>query len=285
MAHFGEILKDIMMSNRRTRFTIGLTISDSHKHKSRRRSESSVHARLQKKLSISIGGDDNHSDDAADHYGGNGVDSNNSIPTSQLASQLNEELTGYGNVVKENGKINRDTRNICKYIIHTFMLLYDKYVSDASHFMINVSSRSRNRLKQHLDVRYYQIQMKNGGFQLPKTNSLRKGNYKKDTLPPPVLTLANVASKSQDDIKNSDGSGGNIEFKHTMMLKKFDDYVNNGQDLKQNELYEWLLTILIENTERAVRETAELMKDSYLRFKTDTDVFDKVLELAKKHYS
>ena len=51
------------------------------------------------------------------------------------------------------------------------------------------------------------------------------------TLLPPVLTLTNVASESQDDIKKSDGSHditksaepcGNVDFKKTITLKKFD---------------------------------------------------------------
>ena len=167
----------------------------------------------------------------------------NFIPHSQIASKLKLSLSDENHM------------NQCNDIILAFQQLYRKYI-DASNatFMINISSRNRNMLRDLYDSKYF------------------TRNY------------SNSTSKSQSMVENSVNINQSNLNSCCLLNIQFNEYLNSisnsnsninddkdPDDVKQL-VYKWVLFQTISNMEPSVREISNLMNDSFNRFKMNQEL-------------
>ena len=288
--------------------------------------------------------------------------------------------------------VNTESVDIGNSIINAFSLLYNKYICDSAHYLINISSRTKNRLKKVYDVKYYQIRLikqqqaatkrkssifvriankrqdSENKFKKKQNNNNNNNNdgddskearsmsldkihisvwdrmrfehndrNKRTSTSSPASSMSasikktltkrfgkNANKKNKNKNKNeaiekskstsSEENIGNKEIEidfdgnnvhkynfesnsnsnsnsptnsviedemdlYSMMNADFEKYAKNG-GLLEYELFIWLLDQLIENMEYAVLEIAKVMKDSFLRFKEDQQIYHQVVHLA-----
>lgn len=177
-------------------------------------------------------------------------------------------------------------------IIDAFQALYNKYVSEYAQHMINVDSKNRSALKKIFDDNI-------STFLSTKKSHVRQSSSIGRWLARPSTIMVTSATNTGGVLgMNSKGKGNNafdnnnngtsvnhgIKIKKVKIKSDFERYCKDNVNLKEDEAIEWLLTQLITTMEPAVLEISNLMNDSFTRFKKDTELFGKVLKLAKKFY-
>jgi hypothetical protein len=94
---------------------------------------------------------------------------------------------------------------------------------------------------------------------------------------------SNARKDNQDEDADEDDNVCRNEL--NLIKAKFGEYVqDNGKNLKEKELIEWLLNQLIQHMEDAVVEVSVLMNDSFSRFKKEETIYEKACNLAEKQH-
>ena len=178
---------------------------------------------------------------------------------------------------------------ICDAIIECFEQLYVKYVRDSADYMININSHTRYTLKFMFDAKFYAIWAQKQA----KNNNGTKNNKEKDRKPKSIMS--DIDLNIWDRIKyesilawknnrlNGNSSASNLQTQENFTRAKLRIFAEMTPNLTQDELFEWLFAQLIQATESAIMEISKLMKDSYTRFRRESNMFPKVLKLAQDH--
>ena len=208
--------------------------------------------------------------------------------------------------------------NISKYIIVAFKQLYFKYIGEMAVYMINISSRTRERLTHALDPKYFYENKPIQEDDREGDNNNNNNNNNNNTSPSNELTkqktfdyFANITNRvmstkiysprTNRTTRFSIGGLGSIGGRRrgssrtrrqsianpnnkTMIEHELAQFVkkqsSKGMILTEKMLYEWVLLRLMVTMEDAIREVSRVMSDSYSRFK-GTNVFEKVLKLTE----
>ena len=216
-----------------------------------------------------------------------------------------------GNVEKLADNISKD---IGKFIINAFILLYDKYISEQSRYMINISSRTRTIVKRNFDRKYYQthgnkrnykrksiiVRISDGihAHSIHKHRSSHSKNLSKNGKDVTDITEENTRANSNASIRSTTVSLGKKVSDEKMKEKKekkekekenedfmtglMDEYDRQCEksDLTEVDLFSWLFEKLLENMELSVKEIAKVLNDSFYRFQSNTKLFNHVVNLA-----
>lgn len=161
------------------------------------------------------------------------------------------------------------TKLLCKTIIDTFELLYNKYISENADFSINIKSRSRRRLRRMFDSNY---------VKLPKTST--------NKIVAPIMTSAVSVSV---EMSGNNSSSTKLLFQ-THTVREVAEYLmqnsnhDDDHDMTPDKILELILARLISRVEMAVDEISSLLNDSHSRFMKDVELFEKTVKIAKKFH-
>ena len=171
-------------------------------------------------------------------------------------------------VLQFNRKLDIISENICGNIILAFSQIYDKYIDDdGAVYMINISSRNRNRLKYLFDVYYYKTQTGKKNIE-----NINNRHVKTSTKFSFKLTFGMTRSVAIDK-KNA------MCFVKEMVKNYFKNSSNPENDKTEFELLEWLFKTIINPMDAALLEIVFLMNDSFSRFKTQNrELFHQLCE-------
>lgn len=201
----------------------------------------------------------------------NSNNKSNVIPESLIAQQLRNNLNkliiidNINSNSINNKKIDIISENVCGEVIISFILLYNKYINDESAtYMINISSRNRNKVKYLFDTNYYRNDKK-------KRNSKHRYSFEQI-----AITTKNrlFVNKNNNVDNNSDNVNGMSYIKQE--LKQYLKNINtsNKNDNNNNNeylLYQWLLERILLEMDKCLLEIIFLMNDSFGRFKMQNE--------------
>ena len=183
------------------------------------------------------------------------------IPQSLIAQRLRNTITDLRRD-QENEKLDQQfdivTLSICDEILATFKCIYYKYVDpNNAIFMINISSRLRKTSTEQLDHEYY--------------NRLRESK---------VVSGNDEIGRGESDISLVSLSGSGRDMKYSVINADLQEYLTNNPNLSEKQVLKWMLKQIIIPMERNVAEIANLMNDSFSRFKTSQqELFFKLCEM------
>ena len=182
------------------------------------------------------------------------------IPQSLIAQRLRNtinDLRKGQKVTKLNEQFDIVTISICDEIVVTFKSIYYKYVDPSNAiFMINISSRLRKTSTEQLDHDYY--------------TKLRESQ------------ASNGVQRADSDVSlaSLNTSIARRDMKYSVINADLQVYLTRNPNSTEKEVLKWVLKQLIIPMERNVSEIANLMNDSFSRFKTSQQqLFFKLCEM------
>ena len=165
-------------------------------------------------------------------------------------------------------------------IVSAFSCIYSKYVDDYdASFMINISHRNRQSLLKLFDYKYYDKWRKNLKNNVNNTDgSIDKammkqvGRQRNQSIFAKLRNIASNVEKSDEEKSNENSNDrmNRIAMANYLLREHIANEPNDTRFTNKDEFdkrIEWLLKLLIENMENAVKEVSNLMQDSFFRFK------------------
>ena len=202
------------------------------------------------------------------------------ISDSNANANVGINLNSNSNCKKEK-KIDVISQSICIKIIGAFSQLYYKYIdTDASIYMINISSRNRKRMEYLFDVYYYKdtIAKEKKKKQKEKRKLTNDTKEKFSFAFPNGFGMGGLKGQMFDFGKDKVGIKEKLEMvsfiKHHLKVYINEDAIN-GENKTEIDLIEWLLNEIIPAMDACLVEIIYLMDDAFRRFKLQNDqLFD-----------
>ena len=147
-------------------------------------------------------------------------------------------------------------------IIDAFITLYTKYIdTNQASFMINISSRTRQRLTVMLDCKYY------NRYRLQRDKEKQRKNSRKWSKASMSNQNSNSIKINTGDEKESDNKTESQQVAHQNISVGGQFVLIKEQFEQENKSIEWLLAELIGAMDIAATEISVLLNDTFNRFK------------------